>query len=97
MSSRILFHKSKRPINIDKVYIKIIVLSSKESYSKRSTFKYFVGYLSNIGIIPLYMMLPQLNAYVKYINSNNKYRNILVHDKEFLKNTMQYGIRLVIY
>ena len=29
--------------------------------------------------------LPQMNGYVKYFDSNNKYLNFLVHDKESLK------------
>ena len=38
-----------------------------------------------------------MNRYVKYFDSNNKCFNLLVHDKELLKNAMQYGVRLVIY
>ena len=38
-----------------------------------------------------------MNRYVKYFDSNNKRFNLLVHDKELLKNAMQYGVRLVIY
>ena len=37
-----------------------------------------------------------MNLYVKYFNVN-KCINLLVHDKELLKNTIKYGIRLVIY
>ena len=47
------------------------------------------------------MKLPQINQYVKYIdnnnNNNNKCINTLIDDKELLKNTMKYVIRLVIY
>ena len=44
------------------------------------------------------MKLPQINEYVKYIdNNNNKCINTLIDDKELLKNTMKYVIRLVIY
>ena len=38
-----------------------------------------------------------MRKYVKYFDSNNKYMNFLIHDKELLNNIMQYGIRLVIY
>ena len=37
------FHKNKKPININKVDIKEIVLSHKKSYGKGS-FKCFIGY-----------------------------------------------------
>ena len=91
------FHKSKQRINTDKVGIKRIVFLSKESYGKRGVFKYFIGYISNVGFLALYMMLPLMNSYVKLFNSNNKHMNLLVNDKELLKNTIRYGIRLVIY
>ena len=91
------FHKSKQRINIDKVGIKRIVFPSKESYGKRGVFKYFIGYISNVGFLALYMMLPLMNSYVKYFDSNNKHMNLLVNDKELLKNTVWYGIILVIY
>ena len=56
-------------------------------------------YLSetNAFPIPLCIKHPQVNGYVKYFDSNNKCINLLVHDKELLKNTTKYGIRLVTY
>ena len=56
-----------------------------------------MGYISNVGFLALYMMLPLMNSYVKYFDSNNKHMNLLVNDKELLKNAMWYRIRLVIY
>ena len=38
-----------------------------------------------------------MNGYVKCFDSNMNYMNFLAHDKELLKNTIQYEIRLVIY
>ena len=78
-----LFHKCKSPISIDKVDIKKIVLSSKESYGNKGVFKYFIGYISNAGIVPLYIKLPQMNA--KYFDSNNKYMKFVVCHKQLLK------------
>ena len=43
------FHKNKRPIDIDEVDIKIIVLSGKHSYDNKGSFKYFIGYI-NVGL-----------------------------------------------
>ena len=51
----------------------------------KGEFKYFIGYISNVGVIPLYIRFPQMNAFVKYWNSNNKSMSLLVHDKEVLK------------
>ena len=80
------FHKSKRLININEVDIQEIVLSHKKSNSKDS-FRYFIGYRhkGNDFPSPLCGKLPQINAYAKYLDKNNKYINLLVNDKEILK------------
>ena len=39
------FHLSKKPINIDKVDIKKVMLSNKESYGNKGSCKYFIGYI----------------------------------------------------
>ena len=65
------FHKSKKPININKADIKRIVLSDKKSLSK-DTFKYLIGYRheGNDFPSPLCVKLPQMNAYTKYFEKN---------------------------
>ena len=80
------FHENKRSININEVDIEQIVLSHKKSYSK-DLFKYFIGYRhkGNAFPSPLCIKLPQMNAYAKYFDKNNKYINLLVNDKEILK------------
>ena len=80
------FHKNKRPININEVDIKEIVLSHKVSYSKDS-FKYFIGYRhkGNAFPSPLCVNLPQMKAYAKHFDKSNKYINLLVNDKDILK------------
>ena len=62
-------------------------MSEKEPYGKKGLFKYFIGYISetNAFPIPLCKKLPQMNGYVKYSDSNKKYMNFLVEDKELLK------------
>ena len=79
------FHK-KNPININKVDIKRIVLPDKKSYGKDS-FKYFIGYRheGNAFPSPLCIKLPQMNAFTKYFDKNNKYINHLVKDEKILK------------
>ena len=77
------FHKNKRPINIDEVDIRRIVLSSKHSYGNKSSSKYFIGYINNGIAFPILLCikLPQMNGYTKYFDNINKYMNLLVHDK----------------
>ena len=73
-----------------------IALFCKDSYGKKDSFKYLIGYIIN-SVKSLCIKIPQMNGYVNCFDSNNKYMNFLIHDKELLKNTMQYGIKLVIY
>ena len=79
------FHKNKRPININEVDIKEIVLSHTKSYGK-DLFKYFIGcrHKGNAFPSPLCVKLPQMNANAKYFNGNSKHINLLVNDKEIL-------------
>ena len=92
------FQKHKRPISIDKVEIRKIVLSKKDSYGKKGSLKYFIGHTNENDAfpVPLCIKLPQMNGYVKYFN-DNKCMNLLVHDKKLSKNTMKYRIRLAMY
>ena len=81
-----LFIKTKKPVNINEVDIKIIALSGKKSYDKVS-FKYFIGYRHEGDAFPslLCIKLPQMNAYAKYFDINSKYMNHLVKDEKILK------------
>ena len=81
------FHKSHRPISIDKIDIKRIVSSKKGLYCKKGSFEYFIGYIGETNAFPisLCIKLPQVNGYVKYFDSNSKCMNCLVHNKELLK------------
>ena len=45
--NKTIFHKHKHLIKIDKVDINRIVKSSKHSYSKKGSFEYFIGYITN--------------------------------------------------
>ena len=78
------FHKNKRPININEVNIERIKLSDKKSCSKDS-FKYFIGYRREYNTFPspLCVTLPQMNAYTKYFDKNNKYINLWVSGKKY--------------
>ena len=69
-----VFHKNKKPISIDKVDIRKIVLPKKDSYGKKCSFKYFIGYINETDAfpVPLCIKLPQMNGYVKYFDCNSK-------------------------
>ena len=74
----------KNLITINNGEINKMVLSKKDSYRNKDAFKYFIRYISNTGIIPLYIILPQMNAYTKYFDNGNKYMSLLVYDKKLL-------------
>ena len=92
------FHQNKKPININEVDIKKII-SDKKSYGSKDSFKYFIGYTHKGSSFPspLCIKLPQMNGYSKYCDENNEYVNLLVNDKEMLKNILKYGIKLKVY
>ena len=80
------FHKNKKTNNIGKTDIRRIVLSKKNSYGKKGSITYFIGYINEADAfpVPLYIKLPQMNEYDKYFN-DSKCMNLLVHDTELLK------------
>ena len=81
------FHKNKRPINDDEADIKRIVWSGKHSYGNEGSFTNFIGYRNNCNAFPILwrIKLPQMNEYVKYFHNNNKYMDLLAHDKKLFK------------
>ena len=46
--------------------------------------------------VPLWVKIPQMNGYGKHL-IDDKWMNLLVHDKKCLKKTMKYGIILIVY
>ena len=61
------------------------MLSRKDLYGNKGAFKYFIGYISNAGIIPLCIRLPQMNVYAKYFDNGSKCMNLLVRDEVLIK------------
>ena len=63
--TKMSFIKVTQQINIDKVDIRRIVVSSKDSYGKKGAFKYFIGYLNDTVVFPspLCKKLPQINKH----------------------------------
>ena len=79
--------------------IKRIMLPEKDSYDKKGSFKYFIEYINEVDAfpVPLCIKRPQMNGCIKYFDNNDKCINLLVHDKELLKNIVKYRVRLIIY
>ena len=58
------FHKSKQPINLDRISKDPIVISNKFKHSDYG-FKYIIGYKEGDIVKPLSIISPQMSLYIK--------------------------------
>ena len=86
------FHNNKSSITINEVEIKELMLFDKTLCGNKGSLKCYIGIF-----LPLNIKLPQLAGYTKHFNNGDKLIYFLVADKELLKNTIKYGIRLKSY
>ena len=77
------YYKKKKQFKIKDIDINKTLFSEPESYGKKNTKKYIIGYSDDI-IRPLRILLPQMIGYVKYFD-DNKTMYFLADDKELLK------------
>ena len=77
------FYKNKKLFNIHDLDVDKILVSKKESYGKKNSLKYFIGYNDHV-IRPLCIKLPQMIGYVKHFDSN-KTMSFKVSDNKLLK------------
>ena len=75
------FHKSKQAIDLDSVDTNKIVVSDKFRHSEES-FKCFIGYQEDEIVRPLCIILPQMNAYIKYFENGRKNMSFLIKKSE---------------
>ena len=66
------FHKSKHLPGLDLVNVDQIVVSDKFKHDYDG-FKYFIGYKEGEIVKPLCIILPQMNAYIKYFFRNQRW------------------------
>ena len=62
------FYKNKKIDKIDDIIDNNILISKKEPYSTKNSFKYFIGYNDNDIIRPLCIRLPKMTGYFKIFN-----------------------------
>ena len=79
------FYKNKKINKIDDVNVNNILVSKKEPYGTKNSFKYFIGYNDNDIIRPLCIRLSQMTGYVRKFNENSA-MSFRVKDKQLLKN-----------
>ena len=92
-STRVIFIKNKKLCSIYDIEVNKILISKKESYDEKSSFKYFLEYNDDDVIRPLCIMLPQMIGYVKHFDSN-KTMSFEVNDDRLLKKYTKYGEKL---
>ena len=79
------FYKNKKINEIDDINVNNILVSKKELYGTKNSFKYFTGYNDNDIIRSLCIKLPQMTGYFRKFNENST-MSFRVKDKQLLKN-----------
>ena len=80
----ISFYKNKKINNIEDIDVNNILVSKKEPYGTKNSYKYFMGYNENDNIRLLCIRLPQMTGYVRKFNENAT-MSFIVKDKKLLK------------
>ena len=80
-----VFYKNKIINNIEDIDVNNILVSKKEPYGNKNSFKYFMGYNDNDVIRPLCVRLSQMTGYAKKFDDNVT-MSFIVKDKQLLKN-----------
>ena len=78
------FYKNKAINNIKDINVNNILVSKKEPYGNKNSFKYFIGYNDNDVIRPLCIRLPQMTGYARKFDENAT-MSFIVKDKRLLK------------
>ena len=78
------FYKNKKVFLIDNIDVNNILVSKKEAYCTKNSFKYFIGYNDNDVIRPLCIKLPQMTGYVRKFEINPT-MSFKISDKKLLK------------
>ena len=77
------FRKSKQPISLDLANVDQRVVFDRFKHSDAG-FKYFIGYEESEIVKPLCIILPQMNAYIKYFENGGKNMFFVIKDDDVL-------------
>ena len=78
------FYKNKKINDIEDIDVNNILVSKKESYCNKNSFKYFIGYNDNDIIRPLCIRLSQMTGYAKKFDENAT-MSFIVKNKQLSK------------
>ena len=79
------FYKNKKIKSIEDTDVDKILVSTKEPYRTKNSYKYFIGYNNNNVIRPLFVRLPQMTGFARNFNENVT-MTFRVKNKQLLKN-----------
>ena len=75
------FYSSKQAISLDSVDLNKIVVSKKWKIND-TTYKHICGYLNNDTILPLCVILPQMDGYINYFDDGGKNMSFVTNDEK---------------
>ena len=87
------FYKNKNVAKIDDVDVNKILVSKKEPYGTKNSFKYFMQYNHYDVIRPLWIKVSQMTGYVRTFESNTT-MSFKITDKRLLKKYNQIWKRV---
>ena len=79
------FYKNKKVAIIDDIDVNEILVSKKEPYGTKNSFKYFIGYNDHDVIRPLCVKLLQTTGYARRFDENAT-MSFKTNNKQLLKN-----------
>ena len=89
------FHKSKQAMDLDLIITDKIVVSDRFRHSEEG-FKYFIGFQEDEIVKPLWIILPQMNAYIKYFGNGERICLYQSKMMKYGKNKKTFGMKLKI-
>ena len=78
------FYRNKKVNSINDIDFNKVLLSKKEPYCTKNSFKYFTGYNDNDVIRPLCLRLPQMTGYARKFDENET-MSFKANNKQLLK------------
>ena len=88
------FYKSEK-LKINDIYANKILVSEKEPYGRKSSFRHFIGYNDNDDMRPLCIKLLQMIRFAKDLDSY-KTMSFKLGDKKLLKCIPKYGEKIAV-
>ena len=78
------YYKNKAKNNIEDINVNNILVSKKEPYGDKNSFKYFIGYSDNDIIRPICIRLPKMTGYLRKFDENAT-MSFILKNKQLLK------------